>query len=422
MENKAAEHRLEACAVYSALRLNRLVLWVLLSMAGGCGTCGAGTEEERLANLLEARPVKAYAGARMLLAGAGSDPAAAKVRDAIVPMFVAPDTPEKLADRVAALRRLAEALEAAAEVRGVPDRPLVPVLLGIQSPGAAPPAGWGIDEDHAVVGTAWLVLRAHEQTKRFALWELTRIEKAGLERSPLRLVARAARAVTFAQHDLCKMAADESAALRAEDGVAALGDALAFFDAGARAGSSEPEKILPAVRALASGMTAHCFQGRKDTESALPHLEALCDDAVLAGLPETKVAAVRAYIAFKRGDRDRALAAMRVARTDPDLSAEDRSEVDRLIGHLERHSDGDFVAGIEDKLEIAGLAWRISRRAVDRSGVGERIAASGPGSAVDRFTTRIGEAVGSADPGAALKEGAGRLGEELDRLRGKTGK
>lgn len=400
----------------------RLLLVTLLSIAAGCGSCGEKSEEERLAALLEEKPVKAYAGTRTLLAGAGSDPAAAKVRDAIVPIFVAPDTPEKMADRVLALRRLAEALEVAAEVRDVPDRPLVPVLLGMQSPGAAPPAGWGIDEDHAVVGTAWLVLRAHEQTKRFALWELTRIEKAGLERSKLRLPARVGRAVTFAEHDLCRMAADEAAALRRLDGATALADALAFFGVAGDVGGAEREKVVPAVRALASGMTAHCFQGRKDSEAALPHLEALCDDAVAAGLPETKVAMLRAYVAFKRGDRDRALASLRVARTDPDLSAEDRADVDRMIGYLERRSDNEYAAAIEDKLEIAGLAWRISRRAIERSGLRERIAASGPVSAVDRFTTRIGEALASADPGAALKEGAGRLGEELDRLRGKTGK
>ena len=383
----------------------------LIALAG----CHEKTEDERLTAMLDSTVVHVYVGARTVVTGTSNDPALATARRALGEVLTATDdAPEKR------LVRTAKLLAGLAEVGKNPlaqDRgPLVPALMTLVAPGATMPAGFGVDEDHAFLGASWWVLKAHPDAPGvphmdlFSLWEVTRISERGLQASPMRAVARVIRAIQFADHDLCKKAAAETSALRGR-GVS-MRPAMELAGATGHS-AAEVEQFDRVTRVAASGSTAICYLQRKDRPAALPHIEALTNDAAAVGVPATKVAMLRAYVAFEKGDVPGAIRALEQARQDPDLDAEDRATVQRLIGYLKKRSDTEFVAAVTDRAFLADVAARVVFRFAQQSGVGQQIRQSPAGRSVERYGDRVTRAVSSLDPAAAVGQGAAAIRKRL---------
>lgn len=123
----------------------------------------------------------------------------------------------------------------------------------------------------------------------------------------LQSFVRAEKAVIYGTNELCDLSAAEARGVEAEQAsLESVIDALRLTGAEPTFDEARFRETYAAVRALAHGVSAVCYQKRDEPELAVQELDETLRALEEAGVGEEQTALLRAYTAMQRGDQAKA--------------------------------------------------------------------------------------------------------------------
>ena len=380
------------------------------------------SDEEMLRERIDVTSVHLYVATRYALTAPESDADARVVRndlatlvhatqaavaaingshrtDASAPTLAAGDLP-RLTLALWQLRSQARRLMREAPEHDVP--PVFPSLISARL-GVDQSALWTRDTEHAFLLAVFLALKFEERDPvplpiEMVLYEAWMTRPDHLPAPGLESLAHGMKATVFGLNDLCDLSATEAAhpsLERSASARAATASSLAAITGRDLSLDARELALIDAsARAAAHGSASVCFYfSRRDTVRGLSELRRFVEAAHDAGVPPSKTATIRAWIAYEDGDMAAARRALDEARNDPDASPETRRALDELLHDFTVHDDG-AVARYYDKAHLTVLVARMVLDTLDRSGAFDGVKNSdigrtleGYGVAASRVTT-----------------------------------
>lgn len=382
----------------------RLALALLLVASCLRCSCTPPSDEERLRARVDTLKVHLYLGLKVAAAG---DPANDDIADARRLLANAnaavqggpspgePSAVDVFHDTVAltrallALRRLG-----VAEFTNYPGASDASLFLRQLLATNATPAADGQTPDpdtlradeHALITLLLVVGKVHPRTPvpvpvELILYEarVTDAERLALE--PLQQTFRAARAYTYGSEDLCDLAAADTAWLAAHPVSVDPNVIMGFGRVVAHAPDSAALlaamfALPPALQLVAHGSTAACYQGRDDTDAMNVEVQRMVDLAAAWGVPDTELAAVRAYLAYHEGDLEETRRQLALAEQSALLDEQGRGELRTLREGLS--SDPGLFASYYNQAFFATWAVRVSVHRLDQAGAFDALWESPP--------------------------------------------
>ncbi len=395
------------------------------------------SDEDLLRERIDVTSVHLYVATRYALTAPESDANARVVRNDLATLVRSTETllaaasgthqSTGTAPTIAAgdLPRLTLALwqlraEARRLMREAPERDVPPVFPALISSrmGAEQSALWTRDTEHAFLLAVFLALKFSERDPvplpiELVLYEAWMTRPDHLPAPGLEPLVHGMKATVFGLNDLCDLSATEAAHPSLERDAssrAATASSLARISGRSLSLESRQLALIDAsARAAAHGSASVCFYfSRHDATRGLRELRRFVEASHDAGVPPSKTATLRAWIAYEDGDMAAARRALDEARNDPDASPETRRALDELLHDFTVHDDG-AVARYYDKAHLSLLVARMVFDSLDRSGAFDGIKDSdisrtlrGYGVAASRVTTEARRSVPDFDRGVAV--------------------
>ena len=385
------------------VQLFALVFFVAIGLS-----CGTKSDEEILQERIDSTPVHLYLATKIAILKADQSPEARAARDELMRAIAAlrgtegPSGERRLSPRDALT--LAKSLyELRAEgqelLESGDEKGMTPILPKLFKPTPELEKVLDLNLEHGLLLGGLFGIKFHPKTPapvpdEVLLYEAWMTKPATLQLAGLKAPLHALKAVVYGQNELCDLAQAEAKSTReASADLANTAGALQTLSGGAaKPSEASAKKFGAALRTLAHGTCAMCFQNKKEKEKSLEELDAMVIAAEEMGVPPGETALIRAYLAYERDDKDKCRAYLEQARDYPEQKPETKKDIEQLLSDLDDDEMYDFFG----KGFFALFGARLVVRELDRAGAFDGVKNSQLGKAIDGYLGAASGVLGKA--------------------------
>lgn len=281
-------------------------------------------------------------------------------------------------------------------------RPVLPYLF---SPNPRLNTVFDLNQEHAFLLTGLFAAKFHPKMKipipdEIALYEAWMTDASTLQLTALAPIVRGMKSILYANNELCDLAGKEGQGAE-KDADKLTGPSLSTAFSTIKGDSSEVQDrtakvFLASVRALTHGAAGYCYKKRDrgdDEKKFIDELDGFLKAADDMGIRSSETVYIRAYVSIQRGQRDEAKKHLEAVRDNPNVSAENKAEVDKLIEHL---NDDGFINSYFDNVFFVKSTTLIVFQRLDEAGAFDSIKEADLVKTVNGFLGATGQTLGEA--------------------------